>query len=287
VIPSGKELIDIDRPADPLQEQAQSPVPLVIHRYPHKVAFLVSNRCAVHCRFCMRKRDVGAGPAISDENIFRGLEYIRSRRQINEVILTGGDPLMLGDRLLLDILSALRQIRHVIFLRIHTRVPSALPQRITPALAKRLGSFHPVFINIHVNHPAEITPRSAAACALLADAGIPLGSQTVLLRGVNDDPEVLKQLMQGLLAIRVRPYYIHQLDRMPGTGHFQVPLDRAVDVISSLRGPLSGMAVPQFMIDLPGGGGKVVISPEVVIRKENKRWILRNREGKPFSYEWD
>lgn len=287
LIPTGKELDHMDRSADPLEEETHSPVPQIIHRYPFRVVFLVSTRCAVHCRFCLRKRNVGADRVISEENIVRSLDYIRSQTQINEVILTGGDPLMLNDWLLLHILSALRQIRHVKLLRIHTRVPGALPQRITPDLAKKLSAFHPLYINIHFNHPAEITSQSAAACALLADAGIPLGSQTVLLRGINDNPGTLSRLMQELLTIRVRPYYIHQLDRMPGTAHFQVPLDEAVDLISTLRGPLSGVGVPHFMVDLPGGGGKVALCAQNVVRKEDKRWILRNWEGKLFTYEWD
>jgi lysine 2,3-aminomutase len=288
VIPTKEELRDLERSPDPLGEQAQSPTPLVIHRYPHRAAFLVSDKCAVHCRFCMRKRNVGSSTtsSITPQALGESLEYIRSRPQISEVILTGGDPLMLSDRLLLQILSALAHMRHISLLRIHTRVPGVLPLRITPGLVKKLSTFHPLFINMHFNHPHEITSQTAAVCARLSDAGIVLGSQTVLLRGINDDSDTLRRLMNALLAIRVRPYAIHQLDRMPGNGHFQVPLDRAVSLVGALRGPLSGMAVPHLMVDLPGGGGKVALCAQAVAEKHKGRWTLRNWQGKLFGYEW-
>ncbi len=224
VIPSVAELEDMGCSQDPLSEEGQAPVPQVIHRYPHRVVFLVSNQCAVHCRFCMRKRRVAHTPQVASALLEQGLDYIRRTTRINEVILSGGDPLLLSDMRLKEILEALRRFEHIRLLRIHTRVPNVLPQRVTPALAACLKPFQPLYLNIHFNHPAELTPQSSAACALLADAGIPLGSQTVLLKGINDDAQILRQLMEGLLVMRVKPYYLHQLDRVPGTRHFQVPI---------------------------------------------------------------
>jgi lysine 2,3-aminomutase len=287
VIPDPIELEDLEASADPLGEDAQSPVSQVIHRYPHRVAFQVSNQCAVYCRFCMRKRRVGLHGQVSDEGIARGAAYIGSHPEINEVVLTGGDPLMLDDERLLSLLGELHAIAHVKWLRIHTRVPSVLPQRITPVLAACLGELRPLFINIHFNHPAEVTPQAASACGLLADAGIPLGSQTVLLRGVNDDFSVLSELMEKLMMMRVRPYYLHQLDRVPGTAHFRVGIEESLRLLRALRGPLSGMAIPHLMIDLPGGGGKVALTPESVVRKGDKLWQVRNWQGKVYDYPVD
>lgn len=287
VIPNPVELNDAEAAADPLGEEAQSPVPQVIHRYPRRVAFQVSNQCAVYCRFCMRKRRVGIRRQVTQESIARGVAYIRSNPQINEVVLTGGDPLMLDDDRLLGVLSELRSIAHIKWLRIHTRIPGVLPQRVTPELATALGQLHPLFINIHFNHPAELTAPSAEACARLADAGIPLGSQTVLLHGVNDDSKILVELMEKLMTMRIRPYYLHQLDRVPGTAHFRVGIAQSLRLLQTLRGPLSGMAIPHLMIDLPGGGGKVALTPDTVIERGEKEWRVRNWQGRLFVYPVD
>ena len=287
VIPHPMELNDADIPIDPLNEQAQSPVPGLIHRYPGRVAFLVSNQCAMHCRFCMRKRHVFQNQRVNQATLAAGLDYLRKQSTINEVILTGGDPLMLEDNRLNTLLQSLSQIKHIRLLRIHTRMPSALPHRITAELAQLLAGFHPLFINVHINHPSEITKQCAAALACLAGTGIPLGSQTVLLKGINDDPKILSALMQKLLEARVRPYYLHLLDRVPGTAHFQVPLEQALTLVASLRGRMSGMAIPHLMLDLPGGGGKVALTPETVIRKEPGLWLIRNWQGKTFPYPLD
>ncbi len=283
VIPCADELVDADGSTDPLAEECHSPAPQVIHRYPGRVVLLVSNQCAVHCRFCMRKRRADR-VQVPRSFVDQGLAYIRNQPRINEVILSGGDPLMLDDASLLAILRSLRQIAHVRLLRIHTRIPGALPQRVTHALAAALASLHPLYMNIHFNHPAEITSEAAAACRLLADAGIPLGSQTVLLKGVNDQPRVLLELMETLLTLRVRPYYLHQLDRVPGSAHFQVPITRSLALLDTLRGPLSGMGIPHLMVDLPGGGGKVALTPEAIVAKNSEQWHIRNWRGEVFVY---
>ncbi len=284
VIPHVCELDDLDRTDDPLAENRQSPVSQVIHRYPHRVVFLVSNQCAVHCRFCMRKRRVAGCEPVSPDLLGEGIGYIRGNPEVTEVILSGGDPLMLEDDRLAFILEALRGIRHVQILRIHTRMPAVLPQRITPDLARLLSLFHPLFVNIHFNHPAEITDDATTACAMLADAGIALGSQTVLLKGVNDHAATLARLFEALLAVRVRPYYLHQVDRVPGTAHFQVPLKKGLQLMDRLRGRISGMAMPHYMVDLPGGGGKVALTPESVVHRGTRTWRIRNWQGDIFDY---
>ncbi len=284
VVPDPRELEDPCTHADPLAEEEQSPAPLIVHRYPRRVIFLVSNQCAVHCRFCMRKRRVATSARVRPRDIQAGMDYIRHRNEINEVILSGGDPMMLADDDLIEILTALRRIAHVRVLRIHSRVASAWPQRITPLLARSLAALHPLFINFHFNHPEEVTPAAGQACALLADAGIPLGSQTVLLRKINDRPEILHNLMEALLYIRVKPYYLHQIDRVPGTAHFQVPIQKSLEIMAGLRGRLSGMAMPHLVIDLPGGGGKMELLPESVIHRAPDYWLIRNFQGSVFRY---
>lgn len=283
-IPHADELGDAGRGADPLAEERQSPAPQVIHRYPRRVVLLVSNQCAAHCRFCMRRRRVAEPRQVSRRLLDQGIAYIRNTPLIDEVILSGGDPLMLDDDRLISVLQALHDIPQVRRLRIHTRIPAVWPQRVNESLARRLAAFHPLYVNIHFNHPLEITPAAVTACGRLADAGIPLGSQTVLLRGVNDNAGVLYQLMENLLNHRVRPYYIHQVDHVPGTAHFQVPIQRALQILNELRGRLSGLAMPHFMVDLPGGGGKVALTPDVVVSKLEKQWLVRNWEGKLFKY---
>jgi lysine 2,3-aminomutase len=281
-VPDTAELDDLSQSADPLDEERLSPVPGLIHRYPDRVVWIVSSACAVYCRFCMRKRGVGCAgmrPAPEDEAI----AYIASRPEIRDVILSGGDPLLLSDQRIDALLSALRRIPHVEIVRIGTRVPVTLPERITPKLVRMLKRHHPVFVNTHFNHPDEITPQSARACSLLAGAGIPLGNQTVLLKGVNDDPQVMRRLMQGLLTIRVRPYYIHQMDLVKGTAHFRTPVSRGVAVLDALRGHTSGMAVPHYVIDLPGGKGKVDVGSGSV-RREGSRLSITNYLGETVEY---
>lgn len=246
---------------DPLNEGAHSPVPAVVHRYPDRALLLVSGRCAGYCRFCTRKSRIGRPAlALSHAQILAGIDYIAEQPGIRDVILTGGDPLLLEDDLLLDYLDRLKRLAHLDILRIGTRVPVTLPERITPRLCAELKKFHPLFINTHFNHPRELTHASAAACVRLADAGIPLGNQTVLLQGVNDDAATMTELCRGLLAMRVRPYYLHQMDLARGTAHFRVPVKRGLEIIESLRGRVSGLGIPLYVIDPPDGQGKLALS---------------------------
>lgn len=284
VLPDIRELQDTATDPDPLHEEIQSPVPQIVHRYPNRVIFLVSNQCAVYCRFCMRKRRIDKTAQVPHHMLKGGIEYIARHPHINEVILSGGDPLMLPDNALEKILESLRRIPHVRLLRIHTRIPNAWPQRITPELTRLLARYHPLYVNIHFNHSSEISQKALKACTRMADAGLPLGSQTVLLRDVNDHSETLLHLFQSLSEIRVRPYYLHQIDRVPGTAHFHVPLERALDLFGALRGRLSGLAMPHFMVDLPGGGGKVELLSEGPVSDQNGQWLFRNFEGRLFSY---
>ena len=283
-IPDIKELEDTRHSDDPLDEERQSPAPNIIHRYPNRVLFLVSGRCALYCRFCMRKRGLGGQIAADEQTIDLGLGYIRRNFHINEVVLSGGDPLLLDDAVLEKILHRLRAIPHIEVIRIHTRTPCVLPQRISKELADLFKRFHPVYINTHFNHPDEITPEAARACTYLADAGVPLGCQTVLLKGVNDTPRTMKQLMQRLLKIRVRPYYIHHADPVRGTGHFRTPVKVGLKIMKALRGNLSGMCVPQYMIDLPGGGGKVPMLPAYHKKTAGEFLRVENYKGDIFEY---
>ncbi len=284
MLPDPREIEDTATDPDPLHEESQSPAAQIIHRYPHRVILLASNQCAVYCRFCMRKRRIDEASQLTPSALTEGLEYIAAHSEINEVILSGGDPLMLSNAALEEILESLHRIPHVRLLRVHTRIPNAWPQRITPELTRLLSRHHPLYVNIHFNHPDEITPQAKQACVRLADAGIPLGSQTVLLKGINDDADTLFRLFQALLDIRVRPYYLHQIDRVPGTAHFRVSLDKALDLMSALRGRLSGLAMPHFMVDLPGGGGKVELLRQGSLSKDNKYLHIRNFEGRLFAY---
>jgi lysine 2,3-aminomutase len=282
-IPDLRELENDRLPCDPLNEKGFSPVPGLIHRYPDRAVWLVSSMCATFCRFCMRKHQVGWGKSnanASDDNV---LTYIEKTSAIRDVILSGGDPLLLPDGILENLLSRLRRIPHVEIIRVHTRAPVTLPERITSDLCRLLKKYHPLYINTHFNHPSEITPQSAEACSSLADVGIPLGNQTVLLKGVNDDPLVMKNLMQKLLTIRVRPYYIHQADLVQGTRHFHVSVDRGLEILSGLRGHTTGLAIPYYMIDLPGGKGKVPVLPEDVQRRGDTL-LLRNYLGEVVEY---
>jgi lysine 2,3-aminomutase len=283
-VPDPRELTD-NQHVDPLNEIGLSPVPGLIHRYPDRAVWIVSSQCAVYCRFCMRKGRVCCpGKQVSAIELKGALDYIAGHPAIRDVILSGGDPLLLEDEQLDAILTGLGRITHVEIVRIGTRVPLALPERVTAKLCRMLKRHHPLYINMHFNHPREINEASIRACNRLADAGIPLGNQAVLLKGVNDDPAVMKRLMQQLLAIRVRPYYIHQMDLVRGTGHFRTRITRGIEIIEALRGHTSGLATPHYVIDLPGGKGKVPIFPECM-RWEQGEIILRNYQGEEIHYK--
>ncbi len=283
VIPDVCEIIS-DGIEDPLAEEEDSPVPSLVHRYPDRVLFYVSYMCSVYCRFCTRKRKVSDPTSVSQNAIEMALEYIRQHTEVRDVIVSGGDPLMLDDRNIESILSELRAIEHGEIIRIGSRVPVTLPQRITPELCDMLKKYHPLYLNTHFNHPREITPESKTACEMLADAGIPLGNQTVLLRGVNDDVAVMKELMQKLLTIRVRPYYIYQADLIMGTEHFRTSIQKGLEIIEALRGHTSGLAVPHYVIDAPGGGGKIAIVPNPIISFDENEIVLKNYEGNVYRY---
>jgi lysine 2,3-aminomutase len=269
---------------DPLAEEIHSPVPAVIHRYPDRVILLASNNCAGYCRFCTRKRKVGNSKhAVSFREQREGIDYIAGDNRIRDVILSGGDPLILPDNVLEDLLARIYAIPHVEIIRIGSRVPVTLPERITPALCEMLKQYTPLYLNTHFNHPRELTPDSAAACALLADSGIVTGNQTVLLRGVNDDIATMTELLRGLLKIRVRPYYLHQMDLAQGTSHFRTPLQTGLDIIRSLRGPVSGMACPHFVVDLPGGKGKAALLPDGLFQRHGKT-VITTSGGEQVEY---
>jgi lysine 2,3-aminomutase len=283
-VPSMDELEAGQCCADPLDEEQQSPVPNLVHRYPDRALFMVCSECAMYCRFCTRKRKVGKEQMqISRDTIAAGLAYIRSHPEIRDVILSGGDPLLLSNELLEAILKELRAIDSVEIIRIGSRMPVVLPQRITPALVRMLHRYHPLYLNTHFNHPDEITPASAKAIARLADAGIPLGNQTVLLRGVNDDPLTMRRLMQKLLAIRVKPYYLYQADLVTGTEHFRTTVEEGLEIMYALRGHTSGIAVPAYVIDAPGGGGKIPLLPDY-LQSLGSEVLLKNYQGRDYRY---
>ncbi|MDZ7332580.1 MAG: KamA family radical SAM protein [candidate division KSB1 bacterium] len=284
VVPDLRELDDHGLFFDPLAEDRDSPVKSIVHRYPDRCLFLVSHDCASFCRFCTRKRKVGDPTQINPKFIDEGIDYIEKHSEIRDVIMSGGDPLLLSDDWLKYILHKLRRIPHVEIIRIGTRVPCFLPQRITAKLANLLKKFHPLYMNVHFNHPDELTPIAVKALGRLADAGIPLGCQTVLLKGVNDDPQVMKKLMQKLLMARVRPYYIYQADYVYGTEHFRTRVEKGLEIIQAIRGWTSGLAVPHFVIDSPGGGGKIPLLPEYVVKITDEEVVMRNYQGKIFRY---
>jgi len=286
VIPTGRELQGYDAMmVDSLGEEAHSPVPGLVHRYPDRVLMLVTTQCASYCRYCTRSRIVGdAAAQFSRTDYDAQLLYIAGNENIRDVLLSGGDPLTLPPRLLEDLLRRLRAIPHVEIIRIGTRVPVFLPQRIDEGLVNMLRQFHPLWMNIHFNHPKEIAPEVRRACALLADAGIPLGCQSVLLAGVNDCPNVMKELVHALVKIRVRPYYLYQCDLVAGAGHFRTSVATGLQIIESLRGHTSGYAVPTYVIDAPGGGGKIPIMPQYVLSQGNQRIVVRNFEGFITTY---
>lgn len=283
-VPDVRELHDTEQRADPLNETGLSPVPGLIHRYPDRVVWLVANTCAVYCRFCMRKRKIGCTwGEINPAGFADALRYIRETPAVRDVILSGGDPLLLEDASLEHILAALRQIPHVEIIRIGTRIPVTFPERITPVLCNMLKRYHPVYLNTHFNHPVELTLDSSNACAMLADAGIQLGNQTVLLAGVNDDPAVMAELCKKLLAIRVKPYYLHQMDLVKGTAHFRTTVNKGLEIMGGLRGNISGLAVPYYVIDLPEGKGKVPLLPGENVADENV-YMLRSYTGELVAY---
>ncbi len=270
---------------DPLHEDTDSPTPGLTHRYPDRVLFLITDQCAMYCRHCTRRRFAGQTDAmVANEQIDGCIEYIRNHPEVRDVLLSGGDALMLSDEKLEYIISNLRAIPHVEIVRIGSRVPVVCPQRITPELVNMFKKYHPVWLNTHFNHPAEITEESAKACALMADAGIPLGNQSVLLAGVNDCVHVMKKLMQQLVKIRVRPYYIYQCDLSMGLEHFRTPVSKGIEIIEALRGHTSGYAVPTFVVDAPGGGGKTPVMPNYIISQSPNKVILRNFEGVITTY---
>jgi len=271
--------------SDPCGEDSHSPVPGLVHRYPDRVLFLVTDRCAAYCRYCTRSRLVSNASGYDFHPEFdRQLAYIESHPEVRDVLLSGGDPLLLGDEKLEYLLSRLRAIPHVEFLRIGTRIPIFLPQRITPELCAMLKQFHPLFISIHTNHPRELTTEVREALGRLADAGIPLGNQSVLLRHVNDDAEVMKALVQKLLMCRVRPYYLYQCDLIQGSAHLRASVKKGLEIMEALRGHTSGYAVPQYVIDAPGGGGKVPINPDYLLKSGPDKVVIRNYEGRRFVY---
>lgn len=272
--------------ADPLHEEDDiSGIPGLTHRYPDRVLLLVSNVCAMYCRFCTRKRKVGKQyDTITAENFEKAIAYLREHKEIRDVIMSGGDPLMLPLHKLEYFISRVREIEHIEIIRIGTRVPCVLPMRVTQELCDMLKKYHPLYINTHFNSPMEITPESTKACAMLADVGIPLGNQSVLLKGVNDDPLVMRDLVQKLLKIRVKPYYIYIPDNVKGTRHLATSVEDGLNVIKAIRGWTSGMAVPHLIIDIEGGGGKIPILPEYLVKKEGKKYTFRNYRDEEFIY---
>src|SRR5947208_1326623 len=271
--------------SDPCGEDSHSPVPGLVHRYPDRVLFLVTDRCASYCCYCTRSRLVSNATGYDFHPDFaRQIDYVRRHPEIRDVLLSGGDPLLLSDDKLEFLLRELRTIPHVEFLRIGTRIPIFLPQRITPELCAMLKKYHPLFLSIHANHPRELTTEVRDALGRLADAGIPLGNQSVLLKHVNDDVTVMKALVQKLLMCRVKPYYIYQCDLISGSAHLRASVRKGLEIMEGLRGHTTGYAVPQFVIDAPGGGGKVPINPEYVLGRNSDRVVIRNFEGKILEY---
>lgn len=271
--------------SDPCGEDGHSPVPGLVHRYPDRVLFLVTDRCASYCRYCTRSRLVSNASGYDFHPEFdRQIAYIRQHPEVRDVLLSGGDPLLLSDDKLEFLLRELRAIPHVEFLRIGSRIPIFLPQRITPELCAMLKKYHPLFISVHANHPRELTTEVRTALARLADAGIPLGNQSVLLRHVNDDVTVMRALLHKLLMCRVKPYYLYQCDLITGSAHLRTSVRKGLEIMKALRGHTTGYALPQYVIDAPGGGGKVPINPDYILQRNASRLVIRNFEGKVFEY---
>ncbi len=285
-IPTGSEThLSAADLLDPLHEDEDSPVPGLTHRYPDRVLLLITDMCSMYCRHCTRRRFAGQKDDESPgDNIQKAIDYIARTPQVRDVLLSGGDALMVSDAKLESIIKRLRDIPHVEIIRIGSRVPVVCPQRITDKLAEMLKQYHPIWLNTHFNHPSEITPESIAACEKLANAGIPLGNQSVLLRGVNDCVNIMKRLVHKLVMMRVRPYYIYQCDLSMGLEHFRTPVSKGIEIIEGLRGHTSGYAVPTFVVDAPGGGGKTPVMPTYIISQSPGRVVLRNFEGVITTY---
>lgn len=284
-VPEIKEITDQRGERDPLKEESYSPVHGLIHRYKDRVLLYVSNICASYCRFCTRKRKVGFEYiTLSEADFQKAFQYIQEHEEVRDVIISGGDPLMLDDQVIERYLEGLKRIKHIEIIRIDTRAPSTLPQRITPELCEMLKKYDPIYLLTHFNHPGEITEESKKACMMLADVGIVLGNQSVLLKGVNDNAKTLKKLGEELLKIRIRPYYLYIPDAVLGTYHFRVSIHRALKIMRSLIGYTSGLAIPKLIIDLEQGGGKLPLTPKYVVRKSGKEYTFRNFEGKLFHY---
>ncbi len=287
VIPSTDEYVQAPGEAlDPLGEDSDSPVAGVVHRYPDRVLFLATDFCSVNCRYCTRSRliTVEDGHRFGVSQWERGIAYVSAHPEVRDVLISGGDPLTLADEKLEWLLQRLRAIPHVEFIRIGTKTPAVLPQRITPALTRMLRRYHPLWMSLHFTHPDELTQETNTACQRLADAGIPLGSQTVLLKGINDNVATLKALYHGLLKDRVKPYYLFQCDPIYGSSHFRTSVSRGLEMIEGLRGHTTGYAVPSYVIDAPGGGGKVPLLPQYFVGRDGDDVVLRNYEGKEFRY---
>src|SRR6476646_3552906 len=284
-VPTVQELDVVDGVSDSLDEDGDSPFPNITHRYPDRVLFLVSPVCASYCRFCTRRRKVGDPEKIPLNQYESAFEYIRQHPEVRDVILSGGDPMMLSDRRLEYLFENLRAIPHIEIIRIGSRITSHLPERITPEFCEMVQKYHPVYMNTHFNHPDELTPATVAALDRLSKAGVVLGCQTVLLKGVNDDPKIMMKLMHDLLKARVRPYYLYMADQVAGGEHFRTTVQKGLEIMQALRGWTSGLAIPAFVIDSPGGGGKVPLLPEYVEEINDDEVIFRNYEGKRFTYK--
>ncbi|MBO4838828.1 MAG: lysine 2,3-aminomutase [Lachnospiraceae bacterium] len=285
-IPTALELHKADADLlDPLHEDTDSPVKGLTHRYPDRVLLLVTDQCSMYCRHCTRRRFAGQTDcAVPLEQIDACIEYVRSHPEVRDVLISGGDPLVMSDDRLEYIIAKVREIPHVEIVRIGSRTPVVMPQRVTPELCAMLKKYHPVWLNTHFNHPKEVTEESRRACAMLADAGIPLGNQSVLLAGVNDCVFTMKKLVHELVRMRVRPYYIYQCDLSMGLEHFRTPVGKGIEIIEALRGHTSGFCVPTFVVDAPGGGGKIPVMPDYLISQTPHRVILRNFEGVITTY---
>lgn len=271
--------------SDPLAEEEHSPVACLSHRYPDRALLYVTHNCAVYCRHCTRQRKVGDAHSAPRRNeINAAMEYIAQREEIFDVLISGGDPLSLSDDRLCEIVQALRAIKHLGPIRICTRTPVTLPQRVTTQLASRLASFGPIYVSTHFNHPGECTPEAAAALSRMASAGLCVGNQMVLLRGINDDADTVEALNRWLVSHRARPYYMFQCDLVHGTAHLRTPIAKGLEILDKLRGRLSGLAIPQFAVDLPGGGGKITLSPERLVRQDGSLYVFRDHRGREFEF---
>jgi lysine 2,3-aminomutase len=286
VVPTPSEFVRTKGEADdPLGEDTHSPVPGLVHRYPDRVLLLPLDFCSTYCRYCTRSRVVGHGELMPQESrLIAAFDYLRHHPQIRDVLISGGDALALGEDRLEWILQQLRSIPNIEFIRIGTKMPAVLPQRITRELCRMLRRYHPIWMSLHFIHPDECTPEAAQACARLADAGIPLGSQTVLLKEVNDNVETIRRLMHKLLLMRVRPYYLYQCDPISGSSHFRTSVAKGLEIIDGLRGHTTGYAVPTYVIDAPGGGGKIPLQADSVLRRDGDWIVLRNYEGQEYRY---